>query len=450
VVSAGAHRVSAAEPFRPEPAPLAALAQALPREMPGAVCRAVDVDLPRPGSWQEERLADALLAELLAPEVDEGGGPVAWRGGERWVRSYEPVPDSGAAALTAGDAVLLLGSPDGPLRTAAEALAVHGIRTGFIRTAEPVEPPSAEPAFQATVGWGDDAGLRAAVDEAAGRLGPFAAAVVDLELAAPLQPLAFLPRNEVEAPLLAAARQLDRLAGLLDPAGNGHAVARVVLLTSLEAQAAEPGAAVRAAVHRWATAFAERRFAEGAVPWTAVAWDRQAGAEEEQAGATFLRLLALGPVAGVVVSPAGPEAWRRRGAEAEGPGEVGLHARPNLRNPYVAPRTDTERAVAEVWQRLLGLEQVGVHDSFFDLGGDSLMATQVMTRIREGFGVQVQLPEFFELPTPAALAERIDASRPAARTEEIADLIEQVDDLSPEEVERMLAERGVSLEDLEI
>ncbi|HEX2643405.1 MAG TPA: phosphopantetheine-binding protein, partial [Thermoanaerobaculia bacterium] len=128
-------------------------------------------------------------------------------------------------------------------------------------------------------------------------------------------------------------------------------------------------------------------------------------------------------------------------------GEVGLHARPNLRNPYVAPRTDTERAVTEVWQRLLGLEQVGAHDSFFDLGGDSLMATQVLTRIREGFGVQVQLPEFFELPTPAALAERIGAGRPAAGTEDIADLIAQVDDLSPEEVERMLAERGVSLDD---
>jgi hypothetical protein len=71
-----------------------------------------------------------------------------------------------------------------------------------------------------------------------------------------------------------------------------------------------------------------------------------------------------------------------------------------------------------------------------------------MTRIREGFGVQVPLPEFFEKPTPAALAERIEASGPSQPAVDIADLIAQLDDLSPEEVERMLAERGVSLEDL--
>jgi acyl carrier protein len=130
--------------------------------------------------------------------------------------------------------------------------------------------------------------------------------------------------------------------------------------------------------------------------------------------------------------------------EAAGRG-VTLHARPNLRNPYVPPSTDTERRLAEIWQKLLGLAEVGIHDSFFDLGGDSLLGTQVITRVRDAFGVDLPLPALFELPTPAALAERIDHLRPEGETEgeKIARMLAKLESLSPEEVERMLAERGV-------
>ncbi len=121
------------------------------------------------------------------------------------------------------------------------------------------------------------------------------------------------------------------------------------------------------------------------------------------------------------------------------------HGRPNLRNAYVPPSTQSEGAVTELWQLLLGIDEIGIHDSFLDLGGDSLLATQLITRVREQLGAKVSLPEFFELPTPAALAARIDALRPTGRDEaaELAGILERLESLSPEEVEAMLAERGI-------
>src|SRR5262249_60070425 len=74
---------------------------------------------------------------------------------------------------------------------------------------------------------------------------------------------------------------------------------------------------------------------------------------------------------------------------------------------YVAPRDGVEEAVAAVWSEVLGLERVGVHDSFFDLGGHSLLATQVLSRLRQLFSVDIPLRRLFEHPTIATLASSI-------------------------------------------
>ncbi|HEX7261142.1 MAG TPA: condensation domain-containing protein, partial [Luteolibacter sp.] len=76
---------------------------------------------------------------------------------------------------------------------------------------------------------------------------------------------------------------------------------------------------------------------------------------------------------------------------------------------YVAPRTEMEELVAGVWQQVLGLERVGLHDSFFDLGGHSLLATKIISRLRETFGFQIPLSTIFDSPTIADLAEYITA-----------------------------------------
>jgi acyl carrier protein len=74
----------------------------------------------------------------------------------------------------------------------------------------------------------------------------------------------------------------------------------------------------------------------------------------------------------------------------------------------IAPRTSIEAALAEIWIKLLGLEEVGVHDNFFQLGGHSLLATQLILRVRNSFQVEVPLRTLFETPTIAGLAQYIE------------------------------------------
>src|SRR5207247_673075 len=77
----------------------------------------------------------------------------------------------------------------------------------------------------------------------------------------------------------------------------------------------------------------------------------------------------------------------------------------------VPPRGPVEEAVAAIWREVLGRERVGAHDSFFDLGGHSLSATQVLARIQDAFQVQIPLRRVFEAPTIAGLAASIEAVR---------------------------------------
>jgi len=73
------------------------------------------------------------------------------------------------------------------------------------------------------------------------------------------------------------------------------------------------------------------------------------------------------------------------------------------------PADPVEEWVAELWQELLGLERVGRHDNFFDLGGHSIVATRVVSRLEQDLGVEIPLRSLFETPTVAGLANRIVA-----------------------------------------
>lgn len=89
---------------------------------------------------------------------------------------------------------------------------------------------------------------------------------------------------------------------------------------------------------------------------------------------------------------------------------------------YVAPRTEAEAMVVDLWQKVLGVPKVGVLDDFLSLGGDSLLVTRVAARIRADIGLDVSIRDVFESPTPAALAARVEAL-----------LIAEIDALSEEE-----------------
>ncbi len=83
--------------------------------------------------------------------------------------------------------------------------------------------------------------------------------------------------------------------------------------------------------------------------------------------------------------------------------------RPDLDTAMVEPRNDLERALAGYWRELLGVQAVGVEDSFFDLGGHSLLAVRLFAMIRRSYGADLPISTLFEAATIARLAERIVA-----------------------------------------
>jgi amino acid adenylation domain-containing protein len=116
------------------------------------------------------------------------------------------------------------------------------------------------------------------------------------------------------------------------------------------------------------------------------------------------------------------------------------HSRPEVETTFIAPRTAAEELVANIWANVLGLEAVGVADNFFELGGHSMLATQVVSRVREMFRVDLQLRSLFQQPTVAGLVGELGKLWGADEiVEEIAQTYKQVDKMTIEEVRNLLA-----------
>ena len=86
---------------------------------------------------------------------------------------------------------------------------------------------------------------------------------------------------------------------------------------------------------------------------------------------------------------------------------------PEISSDYVAPRTAVEEIVAGLWSEVLGVNRVGIYDNFFDLGGHSLKATQLLSRLRQTFDVELLLRTVFETPTVAGTAQEITLAQEA-------------------------------------
>src|SRR5262249_26568920 len=82
-----------------------------------------------------------------------------------------------------------------------------------------------------------------------------------------------------------------------------------------------------------------------------------------------------------------------------------------LSDQFVAPRTDTEAGLAEIWQQILSVGRVGASDDFFALGGHSLLASQLLSRVQQRFGAQLSFRQIFEAPTVEKLASLIDSTK---------------------------------------
>lgn len=116
-----------------------------------------------------------------------------------------------------------------------------------------------------------------------------------------------------------------------------------------------------------------------------------------------------------ILGEAEPMQAKASGASPSVVAPVAAHERPTLATAYVAPADDIERAIAGVWQELLGVARVGANDNFFELRGDSLLAAQVMARLQTAVQAKLPLSALFDAPTVAGLAARVRTARSAAQ-----------------------------------
>ena len=165
------------------------------------------------------------------------------------------------------------------------------------------------------------------------------------------------------------------------------------------AAAAAPAAVISGTGAGQAADAAGRRAGDGILPY--------------QGAQLFRRILRDGALPHLVVStrelPAVVDAARAFGRErlAERLNTAGAttatHVRPDMGTPYAPPTEDLEQQVAVLWERVLGIERVGIHDNFFELGGTSLTGIQLVTELKKQLGVNVPTVSIFQAPTVSAL-----------------------------------------------
>jgi acyl carrier protein len=177
-------------------------------------------------------------------------------------------------------------------------------------------------------------------------------------------------------------------------------------------------------------AFVHQRNQENACLWQSINWDGWQTKEEQQDAQfsmklqegikAFERILSILGVPQMIVSTGDLQGridkWIKleslRNIKSSSQKDLfSNHQRPNLNTVYVAPRNEVEQTVTEIWQKLLGVEQIGIHDNFFELGGHSLLGTQVISHLRKAFLIDLPLRHLFDEPTIAGISNCIEKIR---------------------------------------
>jgi NAD(P)-dependent dehydrogenase (short-subunit alcohol dehydrogenase family)/acyl carrier protein len=495
VVAEGLQDVTGEESLAPEKATLLGPCRVIPLEYPNVTCRCVDVARPAEGSKSEERLAAQLCDEAGANVADP---LVAYRGAYRWVQVFEPQAYSAEATRTArlreGGVYLLTGGLREIDLALAESLA-QVVRAKLVLTGE-VDFPERE----AWADWStthpdeEETGRKIqrflALEAAGTEVMVARASVADAEQMRSLVARAcehfgtihgVLHTAEATGGGLVQLKTPEMVEPVFAPKVKGTlAIERAledtpldffVLFSSSLGISGVFGQVDYCAANAFLDAFARARRARGggltvAVNWSTPQWEdwqeaamsavpelqeqlRQAreayGIGYADGFEALRRILSRSEPQVIVATQDFRELIRGQSAAAssglldalEGAQAQPSQARPALESEYVAPASEVEQTTAQIFERLFGIERIGIHDDFFQLGGNSLLAIQLVSQLRKAFAVELPLSTLFESPTIAGLA--IIISENQAREREVA------------EIERLLQEiEGLSADDLRL
>lgn len=434
------------------------------QENPSLACHVIDLGLDDLAQTDSESdLAHTILRECAATDPDDAF-VVAWRGGRRWVRTYEQVEvGPGDLRLRAGGVYLVTGGLGRIGRTLAEHLASRQATVVLTtrgevtdagdllvdRAGDAGEESTSE--FLARLRAGDADVLLVQAD--AGREGDLARAVeATIERcgrldgvfhAAGLAELTYLSDIDdalVErefAPKVAGLLDLERAVATSREAGTGPEF--VVLFSSIAGTLGGLAMSAYMGANRFMDAFAQAQPRRHGADWIAIAWDdwdfdystQQIEAYTATGADRFAmspaeglealeRVLALRTPVQLLVStrPLAPrlQQWVDQpaplpagadgvdGADTKSGGADGA-------SNGDAGGTGMEGRLIGVYKKVLGVDHVGVDDNFFELGGDSLLAAQILAQLRSTLGLagQVQLSDVFTQPSVGQLAHHLES-----------------------------------------
>ncbi|NEO98547.1 MAG: SDR family oxidoreductase [Symploca sp. SIO2E9] len=456
VLSNGMHEVESADVLSPEKATVLGLCNVIPQEYPNITCRSIDLVLPQPGTQQEEKLINQILTELTTPSFDL---TIAYRGNHRWLQDFESVRldnktqgrtrlrQGGVYLITGGlgklglilgkhlaqrvqPKLVLIGRSGLPAKEEWEQwLATHDQQERVsirIKKVQELEELGAE-VLVISADVTNQAQMQAAITQTEELFGKIhgvihAAGVVDKESLTAISETGY-PECELHfQPKVYGVYTLEKVL-------QGRKLDYCLLISSVSSILGGLGFAAYSSANIFLDAFAHKQNQLNDNNWCSSDWFL-VDVPEEIAEA-FERVLSKGTLPQIVISQLDLKTqinkWIKRQSrldkeeDANGQVESSLHLRPNLRNAFVAPSSETEHRIAKRYQELLGIEQVGIHDSFFELGGNSLIGTQMISQLRQDFNLEIPINILFEAPTVAELVlaiEKIFIGKLEALTEE--------------------------------
>jgi non-ribosomal peptide synthase protein (TIGR01720 family) len=458
VVTSNVQEVTGDELLSPEKATVLGPCKVVPREYTNVTCCSIDVVMPEAGTSQEERLVEQLTNEFAGQSTEP---VVAYRGGHRWVQSFKPVrldqQETVSPQLREHGVYLITGGLGGVGLALAEYL-VENVQAKLVlvgRRGLPereewdqwLETHEADEEIGLTIikvmqleemggevmvvraDVTDEAQMRDVVSRVSDRFGDIHGVIHSAGI--PPGGLIQLKTPEMIAKVMAPKVQGTLV---LDNIFKDTKLDFLIFNSSIRSFLGLPGGVDYSAANCFLDLFAcarARHQHRNSAPLTmSINWDGwqevgmgvdNSSSIQKEPSSQDLILTAEGreafsralhyPMPQVVVSVNdfsarlaqndAPAPNYLEQLERREPGQV--HQRPSLNNSYVAPRNEVERALAEIWQELLGISEVGIDDNFFELGGDSLVSIQIVARANR-VGLHLTPQQVFQHQTIAAMA----------------------------------------------